>query len=456
MDTLCLTGGQVLHPDGRVRAGDVVVDRDDGTILAVGTDEDGGDAAVGSVDSVTGDIDVAAAVDDATEVLDATNGLVIPGLVNAHTHVSMTLLRGYADDKPLDAWLREDIWPVEAALTDDDIAVGAELGVLEMIRSGTTAFADMYFAMDRVAAVVERAGVRARLGRGVVTVTKSDAEAAADVDESLSFATSFDGEADGRIRTAFMPHSLTTVGESHLREGIARATAAGVPVHLHANETRDEVDPIVDEHGERPLAYADSVGALGSDAFLAHCVHIDDSEIGLLAETGTAAVHCPASNMKLASGMAPVQRLHEAGVTVALGTDGAASNNDLDLFDEMRDAAMVGKLAAGDASAVPAEAVVEMATAAGADALGLPGGRIAPGAAADLAVVDLEAPHLTPVHDPVSQLVYAARGSDVRHTVCDGQVLMRDREVLTLDAESIRERATVAAHDLVDRAAAGE
>ncbi len=456
MDTLCLTGGQVLHPDGRVRAGDVVVDRDDGTILAVGTDEDGGDAAVGSVDSVTGDIDVAAAVDDATEVLDATNGLVIPGLVNAHTHVSMTLLRGYADDKPLDAWLREDIWPVEAALTDDDIAVGAELGVLEMIRSGTTAFADMYFAMDRVAAVVERAGVRARLGRGVVTVTKSDAEAAADVDESLSFATSFDGEADGRIRTAFMPHSLTTVGESHLREGIARATAAGVPVHLHANETRDEVEPIVDERGERPLAYADSVGALGSDAFLAHCVHIDDSEIGLLAETGTAAVHCPASNMKLASGMAPVQRLHEAGVTVALGTDGAASNNDLDLFDEMRDAAMVGKLASGDASAVPAEAVVEMATAAGADALGLPGGRIAPGAAADLAVVDLEAPHLTPVHDPVSQLVYAAHGSDVRHTVCDGQVLMRDREVLTLDAESIRERATVAAHDLVDRAAAGE
>ena len=443
MDTLCLTGGRVLHPDGRVRRGDVVVDRDDGTILAVGADED---------DSG----DVAAAVDDATEALDATNGLVIPGLVNAHTHVSMTLLRGYADDKPLDAWLREDIWPVEAALTDDDIAVGAELGVLEMIRSGTTAFADMYFAMDRVAAVVERAGVRARLGRGVVTVTKSDAEAAADVDESLSFATSFDGEADGRIRTAFMPHSLTTVGESHLREGIARATAAGVPVHLHANETRDEVDPIVDEHGERPLAYADSVGALGSDAFVAHCVHVDDSEIGLLAETDTAAVHCPASNMKLASGMAPVQRLHEAGVTVALGTDGAASNNDLDLFDEMRDAAMVGKLAAGDASAVPAEAVVEMATAAGADALGLPGGRIAPGAAADLAVVDLGAAHLTPVHDPVSQLVYAARGSDVRHTVCDGQVLMRDREVLTLDAESIRERAAVAARDLVDRAAAGE
>ena len=458
MDTLCLTGGRVLHPDGRVRAGDVVVDRDDGTIVAVSTNGDEGTVAgaADSADVAADSIDVAASIDDATEVLDATNGLVIPGLVNAHTHVSMTLLRGYADDKPLDAWLREDIWPVEAALTDDDIAVGAELGVLEMIRSGTTTFADMYFSMDRVAAVVERAGVRARLGRGVVTVTKSDADAAADVDESLSFAQSFDGAADGRIRTAFMPHSLTTVDEALLRDGIERATAAGTPVHLHANETRDEVEPIVDERGERPLAYADSVDALGPDASLAHCVHVDDSEIGLLAETDTAVVHCPASNMKLASGMAPVQRLHEAGVRVALGTDGAASNNDLDLFDEMRDAAMVGKLAAADASAVPAEAVVEMATAAGADALGLPGGRIAPGAAADLAVVDLEAPHLTPVHDPVSQLVYAARGSDVRHTVCDGQVLMRDREVLTLDAESIRERATTAAHALVDRAETAE
>jgi 5-methylthioadenosine/S-adenosylhomocysteine deaminase len=248
-----------------------------------------------------------------------------------------------------------------------------------------------------------------------------------------------------------MPHSLTTVDEDLLREGVAEAREAGVPVHLHANETTDEVDPIVDERGERPTAYADDVGALGPDDFFAHGVHVDGSEIDRLADAGTAVVHCPASNMKLASGMAPVQRLREAGVTVALGTDGAASNNDLDLFDEMRDAAMLGKLAADDASAVPAGAVVEMATAAGADALGLPGGRIEAGAAADLAVVDLDAPHLTPVHDPVSHLAYAARGSDVRHTVCDGEVLMRDREVLTLDAEAVRERAANAARDLVER-----
>ena len=435
MNHLRVGGGRVLRPDGRVERADVAVDRDEGTIRAVGSPSEV-DGALGGA---------------AAETLDADGGLVIPGLVNAHTHVAMTLLRGYADDKPLDPWLREDIWPAEAELTPDDVEAGAELGAVEMIRSGTTAFADMYFAMDRVADAVDRAGLRARLGHGVVTVGKDDADARADVEESLAVARELDGAADGRIRTAFMPHSLTTVGEEFLREGVAQARKAGIPVHLHANETTDEVDPIVDERGERPIAYAAEVDALGPDDFFAHGVHVDDSEIDRLADSGTAVVHCPASNMKLASGMAPVQRLREAGVTVALGTDGAASNNDLDVFDEMRDAAMLGKLAADDASAVPAAVVVEMATRGGADALNLPGGRIEEGAAADLAVVDLDAPHLTPVHDPVSHLAYATRGSDVRHTVCDGEVLMRDREVLTLDTEAVQERAAAAASDLVDR-----
>jgi len=440
MDYLRVAGGRVLRPDGRVERADVAVDRDEGTIRAVGSP--------GEVDDAVG-----AAAD---ETLDASDSLVIPGLVNAHTHVAMTLLRGYADDKPLDPWLREDIWPTEAELTPDDVEAGAELGAVEMIRSGTTAFADMYFGMDRVADAVDRAGLRARLGHGVVTVGKDDADARADVEESLAVARELDGAADGRIRTAFMPHSLTTVGEEYLREGVAEAREADIPVHLHANETTDEVDPIVDEHGERPIAYAESLDALGPDDFFAHGVHLDEGEVDRLAAAGTAVVHCPASNMKLASGMAPVQRLREAGVTVALGTDGAASNNDLDVFDEMRDAAMLGKLAADDAAAVPAAAVVEMATAGGADALNLPGGRIEAGAAADLAVVDLDRPHLTPVHDPVSHLAYAARGSDVRHTVCDGRILMRDREVLTLDAAAVQERAADAAADLVERVDAAE
>ncbi len=432
MDTLALTGGRVLRPDGSVEVADVLVDREGGTIVAVGPDVDG--------------------IEDATETLDVDGCVVMPGLINAHTHVSMTLLRGYADDKPLDAWLREDVWPVEAELTPEDVEIGAELGSVEMIRSGTTAFADMYFAEDRVADVVDRAGMRALLGQGVVTVGKDEAAAREDLRKSVDVALALDGAADGRIRTAVMPHSLTTVAEEYLREAAEQAAEVDVPIHLHANETVDEVDPIVEEHGKRPVEYAADLGLLGEGNFFAHGVHLDAAEIDRLAESGTAVVHCPASNMKLASGMAPVQRLRDAGVTVALGTDGAASNNDLDAFDEMRDAAMIGKLAADDAAAVPAEAVLEMATAAGADALGLPGGRIAEGAAADLAVVDLDAPHLTPAHDVVSHLAYAARGSDVRHTICDGRILMRDREVTTLDAEAVMQRAADAAADLVARA----
>jgi 5-methylthioadenosine/S-adenosylhomocysteine deaminase len=427
MTTLGVTGGKVLRPDLTVGRADVLVDRERGDIVEVGS------------------------VDDADETLDASDALVVPGLVNAHGHVAMTLLRGYADDKPLDAWLREDIWPVEAELTPADVEAGAALGVVEMIRSGTTAFADMYFEMHCVADVVERAGVRALLGYGAITVGTDD-DARAEVEQSLAVARELDGAADGRISTAFMPHSLTTVGEEYLREFVPRAREAGLPLHFHANETTDEVDPIVEEYGERPLEYADSVGMLGPDDFVAHGVHVDESEIELLAERGTGVAHCPASNMKLASGVAPVQRMRAAGVTVGIGTDGAASNNDLDAFDEVRDAAMVGKLAAADASAVPARTVVETATEGGADLLGIDGGRIEPGANADLAVIDLARPHLTPSHDLVSHLAYAVRGSDVRHTVCDGQVLMRDREVLPLDEAAIRRRAADRASALVERA----
>ncbi|MFH5799562.1 amidohydrolase [Haladaptatus sp. CMAA 1911] len=428
MTTLKISGGRVLRPDMTVERADVLVDQDDGTVLSVG--------------------DVA----DADETLDASDGLVIPGLVNAHCHAAMTLLRGYADDEPLETWLRESVWPVEAALTPEDVRAGTELGALEMIKSGTTGFADMYFEVDRVAEAVEEAGLRARIGHGVVTIGKDEDAAREDFRTSLDIATEFDGSADGRITTAVMPHSLTTVGEKYLDEFVPEAREAGVPLHYHANETRDEVVPIVDERGKRPLEYAREKDMTDSSDFVAHGVHVNTTEIGLLAETGTAVVHCPASNMKLASGMAPVQAMLDAGVTVGIGTDGAASNNDLDMFGEIRDAAMLGKLAANDASAVPAESVVEMATRGSATALGFDSGRIEAGANADLAVVDLSAAHLVPHHDLVSHLAYAARGSDVRHTICDGRVLMEDREVLTLDEESVRETAEEKAHELVDRA----
>jgi 5-methylthioadenosine/S-adenosylhomocysteine deaminase len=428
MTTLELVGGHVLRPDLTVEEMDVLVDSDAGEVLAVGD-------LMGNAD----------------ETLDCTGSLVMPGLVNAHTHVAMTLLRGYADDKPLQAWLQEDIWPAEGQLTVEDVRVGAELGVVEMLKSGTTAFADMYFHVPEIVDVVERAGPRARVGHGVVTVAKETETAHDDAAESMRVAREFDGAADGRVRTAFMPHSLTTVGEAFLREYVPEAREAGIPVHFHANENAEEVTPIVEERGERPLAYARGVGLLEPDDFLAHGVHMDESEVDVLAETGASAVHCPASNMKLASGMAPVQAMLDAGVTVGLGTDGAASNNDLDLFDEMRDAAMLGKLAAEDASAVAAPDVFRMATEGSARATGLPVGRVEAGGTADLAVVDFERPHLTPRHDYVSHLVYAARGSDVRHTVCDGAVLVRDGTVTTLEERAVRERADEHAAALVAR-----
>ena len=428
MSTIAITGGRILRPDGTIERNDVLVNAETGLVEAVGTDL------------------------GADETLDAAGSLVMPGLINAHCHVAMTLLRGYADDKPLDAWLQEDIWPVEAALEPADVRAGAKLGIAEMIASGTTAFVDMYFHMEEVAAAVEAAGIRARLGHGIISVGKDDEAARADLETGVEFATEYDGAGDGRITTALMPHSLTTVDETHLRVAAERARERDLPAHIHANETMDEVEPIVREAGRRPLAYARDLGLLESADFIAHGVHVDAEEIDLLAETGAGVAHCPASNMKLASGMAPVQELLDAGVRVGIGTDGPASNNDLDMFDEIRDAAMLGKLAANDASALDAATVVRMATGAGGAVAGLPAGRIEAGGTADLIVVDLDRPRLTPLHDPVSHLAYAASGADVRHSVIDGSVVMRDRTLTTMDVDSVMAEARDRARALIDRA----
>ena len=428
MSTLQITGGRVLRPDMTVREADVLADRETGRIVAIG-------------DTATGD-----------ETLDASGCLVTPGLANPHCHVAMTLLRGYADDKPLDAWLQEDIWPVEAALETEDIAAGTRLGAVELLKNGVTAVGDMYFEMPTVAEVIEAAGLRARIGHGIVTVGKDDATARADFEEGLEVARELDGAADGRIQTALMPHSLTTADPELLEEFVPRARDAGVPLHYHANETTDEVEPILKEHGVRPLEYADDLGMLAAGDFIAHGVHVDETEIELLAERGVGVAHCPASNMKLASGIAPVQAMLDAGVTLGIGTDGAASNNDLDVFDELRDAAMVGKLGADDASAVAAPDVVRAATAGGAELLGFDSGRIEEGALADLAVIDLEKPHLTPAHDLVSHLAYAVRGSDVEHTVVGGEVVVRNRELQTLDETAVRRTAERRAETLIERA----
>ena len=430
MSTLCIRGGHVLTPNMTIDRFDVVVDQGTGRIREL--------VEPGSV--------------EADRTLDATNGLVIPGLVNAHTHVAMTLLRGYADDKPVQDWLEEDIWPVEAHLEPADVAAGARLGLLEMIQSGTTAFADMYFHVDEIAAAVADAGIRALLGYGIITVGKDEAAIAEELETGKQVVTDFEGAADGRISTALMPHAIGTVAPDTLSELSHLAERLDVPIHFHASESLDDVDAVCTRDGQRPIATADEAGLLDASSFLAHGVHLDSAEIDVLARTGTGVAHCPTANMKLASGLAPVVDLLDAGVPVGIGTDGPASNNDLDMIEELRQAALVGKIAADAASATDAATVVHMATEGSAQLLGLDTGVIEPNAPADLAVIDLERPHFTPAHDLVSHLVYAANGADVRHTICDGTVLMRDRNVVVFDEDEVRATASERASDLLARA----
>ncbi len=388
---------------------------------------------------------------DADRVIDADGGIVLPGLVNAHTHAAMTLFRGYADDLPFDEWLFEHIVPVEEELTPEDIAAGARLAALEMIRTGTTAFADMYFYEETMADVVADVGLRATLGAGVVTDGKSEAE----LDERMAELRALnerDGDADGRVRTMMTPHAPYTCDDARLEELAEIAEETGIPYHLHVNETEGEVADLEEKYGQRPVHHLDSLGVLDTDAYVAHGVHLSESEIDVLAQKGVGVAHCPAANAKLAAGIAPVQRLLDAGVPVCLGTDGVASNNSLDMFEEMKLAALFGKARDRDAVAVDAESALEMATANGADAIGHDGGRLAAGEPADFVVLDPAVPNRSPGHDPLSDVVYATSGKDVTHTVVAGDVLYDDGAFTTLDPDAVRAEAEAAAEGLLERA----
>ena len=368
-----------------------------------------------------------------------TGQVLIPGLVNTHTHAAMTLFRGLADNLPLEEWLKERIWPAEQRwLNDALVRDGTRLACAEMLRGGITCFNDMYFFPDETARVVSECGMRATIGLVVVDFPTVWAR---DADEYLAKATEVHDRICDHplIRTAFAPHAPYSVPDAALARLGALAEELDIPIHIHLHETAGEVADSVRELGERPMARLDRLGLLTHRLIAVHMLHLEDAEMARFAECAAHVVHCPESNLKLANGFCPVQRLREAGINVALGTDGAASNNDLDLLGEMRTAALLTNAVAGNAAALSAAGALEMATLAGARALGLEQefGSLSPGKSADVVAIDLGAIESQPVHDPISQVVYASGRSQVTNVWIAGRQVVKDRDLLTLDAEAL-------------------
>jgi len=386
---------------------------------------------------------------EADTVLEAKGKVALPGLVNLHTHASMTLFRGFGDDVPLQTWLETKIWPYEAKLTPEDIYWGAKLACLEMIKTGTTTFLDMYFHMDMVAKAVKEMGLRAFLSEGFIDLgfpSRAQDQFRA-VDESNR---KIEALKSPRITPALGPHAIYTVSEDSLHRFRELADTKGYRIHTHLSETKREVDDCMAQHGLRPAQYLDKLGILAKDVIVAHGCWLDPSEIEILAHTGTKVAHCPTSNLKLATGQAmPYAAMKEAGVVMGLGTDGAASNNNLDLFETMKFAALFQKFAHRDPTVLPAHEAWQLATLGGAQALGIDAGLIQEGRLADLLLVDLRRAELTPRHDDVSNWVYSAHGNIVDSVICDGQVLMKGRRVKG-EAE-ILEKAAQTARGLLSR-----
>ncbi|NPA47065.1 MAG: amidohydrolase family protein [Thermococci archaeon] len=376
----------------------------------------------------------------ADTVIDATGKIVSPGFINLHTHSPMGLLRGLADDLPLMDWLEKHVWPMEAKLTREHIKAGAYLGALEMIKTGTTAFLDMYFHMDAVAEAVLESGLRGYLSYGMVDLGDPE-KTEKEVKESLREMKAMERMGSDRVQFVFGPHAPYTCSIALLKEVRRLADEHGKLITIHVAETMAELGKIQARYGKSPVLLLDDIGFLGSDVIAAHGVWLDSRDVQTLARSGVTVVHNPASNMKLASGVMPLQKLLNAGVNVGLGTDGSASNNNLDMLEEMKLAALLHKAHNLDPTVADAKTVFRMATLNGAKALRLKAGVVKPGYLADVVVIDFNRPHLRPINDVISHLVYSANGNDVETTIVDGKILMLDREVLTLDEERILDGA---------------
>lgn len=375
------------------------------------------------------------------EVLDGTHLFFMPGLINTHGHTAMSLLRGYGDDLALQVWLQEKMWPMEAKFTANDVYWGSSLSLVEMLKGGTTTFLDMYDHMDQVAAVTEQSGMRGVLTRGVIGLCSAEVQKHK-LDEATAFAKDWHGKADGRITTMISPHAPYTCPPDYIEKFVQVAHDLDLPLHTHMSETAAEVQQNVQDYGLRPVAHLQKLGVFSRPTLVAHGVHLTDEEIEILATHKVAVSHNPGSNLKLASGVARVPELLKAGVTVSLGTDGPASNNNLDMFEEMRLAALIHKGVTGDPTAVPAAEALRMGTIYGAKSLFLDEiGTLAPGMKADFIALNTDQAHFLPHTDFISHAVYSASAKDVEHVWVDGKQIVKNGNCLTLDEEKIRREA---------------
>ncbi len=380
----------------------------------------------------------------ATQSFSLEQHALMPGLINAHTHTAMSLLRGIADDLPLMTWLQEHIWPAEQKwVSEDFVRDGSELAMAEMLRGGTTCFNDMYFFPEVTAESAAQCGIRAVIGLIVIDFPTAWGDGP---DEYLEKGLKIHDQYrhSPHIHTAFAPHAPYTVSDDPLKRIQILAEELDIPVHIHLHETAHEVDEATEQSGMRPLQRLDNLGLLGPQLTAVHMTQLNDDEIKLLAERGVNVVHCPESNLKLASGFCPIDKLMKAGVNVALGTDSAASNNDLDMLGEIRTAALLSKGVSMDPTSLSSHQALKMATLNGAQALGLDKitGSIVPGKAADLIAIDLSALETHPIYNVASQLIYAANRNQVREVWVNGEHLLRDGNLVSLDQEKLKQQAT--------------
>jgi len=387
----------------------------------------------------------------AEETINGKGKVALPGLVNCHTHMAMTLFRGLAEDQQLDQWLRNTIWPLEAKLRPNDIYDGASLGCLEMIKSGTTCFADMYFHEDVIAKAVEKAGLRAVLAPGIIE-TGDAHRGARMLRDAVSFVKRYNGFAEGRVRAQLGPHALYSCSPSLLRRVREAASQLNVGVHIHLAESTETARSLRAKYGVGEVELMERIGFLKDlDVLAAHCIHLSDEEMRLLAKCGVHIAYIPVANMKLGMGVPRIHELLRLGITVGIGTDGPASNNTLDMFESVKAAALLQKVSRRDPRVLPVDAVLRMATIDGAKALGLERvvGSLEVGKRADIILVDFDKPHLTPRHNLYANLVYSAHGSDVDAVVVDGKILMEGRRVKTLNEVEVMQKAQRTAQNLV-------